>query len=136
MLEGNAGKRPLNRREPQPAPGIPAMPAWLPVRARPFWPRLIEQLAPMHVLTNADVFALAQLADALAEWQDAAKGKGKPKVASDAMRRAFTLYNRFGLTPADRTRLVAQPKADADPLDELRERREQRARKTKPGPGG
>jgi len=109
-------------------PGIPAMPAWLPVRARPFWPRLIEQLTPMRVLTNADVFAVAMLADALAEWQDAAKGKGKPKQVSDAMRRAFTLCNRFGLTPADRTRLVAQPKDEEDPLDELRERRQHKGR--------
>src|SRR3989304_2184250 len=113
LLEGNAGKRPLNRREPTPTPGIPPMPTCLPVRARPFWPRLIEQLTPMRVLTNADVFALGMLADALAEWQDAAKGKGKPKQVSDAMRRAFTLCNRFGLTPADRTRPGAQPEDGA-----------------------
>ena len=79
------------------------------------------------MLTQADVFALAQLADALAEWTDAAKGKGKPAVVDKAMRRAFTLYNRFGLTPADRTRLIARPLEEADPLDELRERRDQKA---------
>lgn len=102
------------------------MPSWLPVRARPFWPRLIEQLDPLRIITQADVFALANLADALAEWTEAAKGKGNPAVVDKAMRRAFTLYNRFGLTPADRTRLIARPEQEEDPLDELRTRREHR----------
>jgi len=127
MLEGNAGKRPLNKLEPKPAPGIPSMPAWLPVRARPFWPRVIKLLEPMHVITLSDEMALGALADAWAEWVAAAKGKGKPKEVSDAMRRMITLMNRFGLTPADRSRIVANPKEEADPLDELFERRQRKA---------
>ena len=90
---------------------------------------MIAQLEPLGVLTQADVFAVAHLCDALAEWQKAAKGKGKPGEVDKAMRRAFTLYNRFGLTPADRTRLVAHPPGEeVDPLDELRARRERKAK--------
>jgi len=77
-------------------------PPALSARARPWWGRVNEHLDPLQILTEADMDALVALCEALAEWQDAANGKGTPASGAKAIRRALPLYERFGLTPAAR----------------------------------
>jgi len=117
LLAGNPGKRRLNPNEPRPEPGVPDMPAWLPRRARPFWGRLVADLEPLGVLTKADVFALAMLADCLGEWR-AKAARGKP--VDGPSRRALSMFAHFGLTPADRSKVVAVVTEPDDPLERLR----------------
>jgi len=62
ILQGNPGKRPLNKSEPQPLKGLPAIPDWLTIypRAVENWQREGEILTRIGVMTEADqgVFAM------------------------------------------------------------------------------
>lgn len=58
-LEGNPGKRKLNRKEPVPAKGMPECPDWLLPEAKAEWERLCEKLSDMGVLTEIDMAAFA-----------------------------------------------------------------------------
>ena len=61
VLEGNPGKRPLNRHEPQPRVTRPKCPDYLDEAAQREWKRLVPILSRMRVLTEADGIALANL---------------------------------------------------------------------------
>ena len=41
LIEGNPGKRKINRREPQPANDAPRCPAWLTPEAKTVWRRVV-----------------------------------------------------------------------------------------------
>ena len=58
-LEGNPGKRKLNKNEPVPAKGMPECPDWLLPEAKAEWERLCEKLSDMGVLTEIDMAAFA-----------------------------------------------------------------------------
>ena len=61
LLEGNPGKKAINQHEPEPTPGIPAMPEWLssfPVAVAE-WQRESEILDAMGIMTVADASVLA-----------------------------------------------------------------------------
>src|SRR5438132_13074356 len=70
-LQGNAGKRKLNPREPKPKVGVPEMPAHLPKIAVLAWKRLVPILTGMNVLTIADGDALGAYCSAIAQWGQA-----------------------------------------------------------------
>src|SRR5208282_595922 len=59
MLEGNAGHRKLNTREPKPAAGEPQSPIRLSPCARAHWDRLVPMLLNVKILTIIDGDALA-----------------------------------------------------------------------------
>jgi P27 family predicted phage terminase small subunit len=139
-IEGTLRKDRLNPNEPTPAPGIPKAPAHLSARARAAWKVLSERLDAIGVLTQADGLALEGLCEAYADLQQARESlaahggrvtyecttksgdvmyRSHPEVAmiADADRRVQTWLAKFGLTPADRSRVSArEPK---DPHDEL-----------------
>ena len=58
-LEGNLGKRKLNRKEPMPGKGMPDCPKWVLSEAQEEWRRLCEKLNQMGVLTEVDRSAFA-----------------------------------------------------------------------------
>lgn len=64
--QGNAGRRPLNKREPKPEVGIPDMPRWLSKAARKVWKEMVPILTRMKVLTRADGKALGAYCQACA----------------------------------------------------------------------
>lgn len=68
-LEGNPGKRPLNKFEPRP-PKIStvAPPEWLSDIGKLYWARLVPMLSRMGVLTEADLPLLERYCDALSDW--------------------------------------------------------------------
>lgn len=125
LMRGNPGKRPINKREPKPAVGIPVAPDHLSKRAAAVWPILTGKLSAMGVLTTADGHALELLAEAYAEWRDASDAvrehgqtyesqtqngtiiRPRPEVsiASDAWRRVAKMLTDFGLTPSSRAKL-------------------------------
>ena len=58
-LEGNPGKRKLNKDEPVPAKGMPGCPEWLMPEAKEEWYRLAELMNQMGVLTEVDILEVS-----------------------------------------------------------------------------
>ena len=70
-LEGNPGKRKLNKKEPKPEKGMPVCPEWLLPEAKAEWKRLCEKLNQMGVLTEVDMAAFAVYCQSYARWKEA-----------------------------------------------------------------
>ena len=70
-LEGNPGKRKLNKNEPVPAKGMSECPDWLLPEAKAEWERLCEKLSDMGVLTEIDMAAFAAYCQSFARWKEA-----------------------------------------------------------------
>ena len=70
-LEGNPGKRKLNKKEPMPGKGMPDCPKWLLPDAQEEWKRLCEKLNQMGVLTEVDRSAFAAYCQSYARWKEA-----------------------------------------------------------------
>ena len=142
LIEGNPGKRAINKREPKPGREIPSCPAHLTDAGKVAWGRLCALLDRMGVLTEADAFTLERLCDCYAEIlacreeveargriYESVKGEGEvlmkanPAVAmlADADRRFKGYLVEFGLTPAARSKVQVKPDDDekADPLREF-----------------
>src|SRR5687767_6217896 len=132
--EGNPGKRPLNCSEPQPRATVPRCPEHLDDRAKKEWKRLVPVLRRMKVLTEADWMALANLCQT---WSTLVKAQEKltevgilykspsgfimqsPLLAivNQCVDTITKLSREFGLTPAARSRIIAQ--IDPEPEDDL-----------------
>lgn len=140
VLQGNPGKRALNKKEPKPAAGIPKCPAHLSKEAKQVWREVVPQLQVMRVLTLADAHALELYCDAMATYRQArqllnehgatyetgSQDKGimyrrrpENEIAEDAWRRAHAALQQFGLTPSSRTKLKTEPEQPKDLLSEL-----------------
>ncbi len=122
LLAPDSPRRKLRLLEPKPQAGTAARPRWLSKGARVHWDDLVEQLAALGVLTQADGVALALLADAIADYVAASKdvqergllvdGRENTRVKNpsvqfknEAHERIIKLGAQFGLTPAARCRL-------------------------------
>lgn len=144
-LQGNPGKRKLNRREPKPRAGVPIMPLGLSELAQDEWNAIVPLLQEMGVLTSADSKALAAYCSCYAQWMLAEKEiaeygitiktvhldedgedilfldyKTNPavRVRSDALRQMKSFLIEFGLTPASRTKLQISNAGDnVDPFE-------------------
>jgi P27 family predicted phage terminase small subunit len=132
LLEGNPGKRRINRAEPIPAQAEVRMPRGLTPAAQRVWKKLAPDLIDKKILTAWDVPAFAMLCEAAATYEAARdlvalgvliRGRhGDELVVNKAWRvyrdaaqlfRAFA--GDFGLTPSSRTRLSnAEPATDAE----------------------
>lgn len=142
LLQGNAGKRALNKREPK-FSGVPVCPEWLTPSAKTEWDRVVKELSALDMIKSVDSSALAAYCQSYARWQSAErmidcdgqtvmepitnkageivahKVKCHPAVgiarnALTAMLRASAL---FGFDPSSRSRLsVGEPTA-ADPFE-------------------
>jgi P27 family predicted phage terminase small subunit len=138
-LQGNAGKRKINRREPKPTPGVPEMPFHLakdPEAVRK-WKQLVPILNRMGVLTTADGDALGAYCSLFSQWvkcekaikkfgivtaeEDEESGVVKLKqnaavrIKQDTIRLMRQFENEFGLTPAARSNLSVGEGRDLEP---------------------
>jgi P27 family predicted phage terminase small subunit len=132
-LQGNPGKRALNKNEPKPT-GIPTCPSHLDRIAKAEWKRVSYELLSVGLLTVVDRSALGAYCAAFARWVKAEKElQNKPAVvkapsgypmpnpyigiansALDLMRKFLT---EFGMTPASRSRIHVEPAGGgADPF--------------------
>ena len=137
IVEGNPGKRAINKQEPKPPPGIPKCPSHIPSVAKSLWRELAPLLANMGVLTEADRRALELVCSTYAEYRHADDDvkvngityqttsttgdtviKANPAVAmrSDAAKRYLALIKEFGLTPSSRAGVKVETKQESDPL--------------------
>lgn len=134
LLEGNRGRRPINTNEPQPAPGVPPCPRWLPAAARAEWKRVTKAL-PEGLLTQADRGVLVAYCIAFGELQWAVEtlaaegrvitieksGYQAPHPAVAMERSAWEAVRKLagvlGLDPSSRTRLSVPEPPSNDPLE-------------------
>lgn len=140
ILEGNPGKRPLNRFEPAYQKKAPPCPAWLDDEAKREWRRLARTMESMGVLTEADMAAFAAYCDAYSKWKEATEFLDQhgtifktpsgyiqqvPQVSiAQTYSKIMTkIATEFGLTPASRSRIIAGNGEGGvvDEMDELLE---------------
>jgi P27 family predicted phage terminase small subunit len=135
ILQGNPGRRELNKNEPKPS-GIPTCPRHLNKIARTEWRRISKELLACGLLTSVDRAALACYAVAWSRWVEA-EGKvattglvvqsptGYPIVnpfvgiANRAMDLMHKFSTEFGLTPSSRSRLSVNPDAKKSDWDDI-----------------
>ena len=139
-LEGNPGKRPLNEREPVPPQGTIRCPSWLEAEAKKEWKRLAPALEAMGILTTVDISAFAGYCQAFARWKEAeefisqhgsifqtpsgyVQQVPQVSIAQQNLKIMQSFCSEFGLTPATRSRIIAQSGSDAsdevDPMEKL-----------------
>ena len=138
VIAGNAGKRPLNKQEPDPnyLKNLDA-PIWLHSAAKEVWDEVAPQLSAAKLLTDVDVQALAMGCVAIAQYRQAVRVAGgnlvkskivldeedKPVAAGEhlnpwmivqsmAFKQAMAIFQQFGMSPAARTRIAIQPQGD------------------------
>ena len=140
QLEGNPGKRPLNDREPVPPQGSIRCPAWLEAEAKKEWKRLAPSLEAMGILTSVDISAFAGYCQAYARWKEAeefisqhgsifqtpsgyVQQVPQVSIAQQNLKIMQSFCSEFGLTPATRSRIIAQNGSDVsddvDPMENL-----------------
>lgn len=158
-LQGRPGKRAANAQEPQPdAAASVQAPAWVNGDALLVWRELAPELHRLGLLTKLDISALAggcrwwaiyRKADRILQRNPLTQmttSVGRTKrpeieIARTAFSEAMHVFERFGVTPSERTRLkapMAKPAGEEtppggadqqpgrDPLDQLEQRRQQR----------
>lgn len=138
VIEGNPGKRALNKQEPDPTYLTDmTAPAWLHPAARDIWDEVAPRLAEAKLLTEVDVQMLAMGCVAIAQHRQAVKRTGEDLVKSKfelgdddqpvyvgehinpwmlvqsmSFKQAMTVFQQFGMSPAARTRIAIQPQGD------------------------
>lgn len=124
IMRGNPGRRPLNRSEPRPAPGVPDPPDFLSPAAQEEWRRVTDLLNRIGMLTELDRALLAAYCQAWADYtrlaaELEAEGPiiigatgvpiGNPKAR--LLRQTYGIIerccNHFGFSPAARARKTA-----------------------------
>lgn len=130
-IDGNAGRRPVNKNEFRPVAEAPDCPRHLKGEAKKEWVRVCAELAAYQMVSAMDRGALAMLCTQWGRYVEAedmiaAAAKDKPgsgglstvtsngnivhSIALMASNRAIELYHKlcsdFGLTPASRVNLA------------------------------
>lgn len=140
-LEGNPGKRPLNELEPMPQVGMLRCPNWLEPEAKKEWRRLAPVLIHAGILTSADAVPFAGYCQSYARWREAEAEVSKlgmvyrdgdrirPNPYIAIARAAFaevkSMAAEFGLTPANRTAIIAnaltaeKARKELDPMEQI-----------------
>lgn len=136
VLEGNRGKRKINRAEPRPGVGRPRPPAFLSGVGLELWNRTVPELERMHLLTVVDGEALAAYCVAYGEFADSTEqidrdgltvttsfGNVIQNPAVGIRHRAMQLMKafaaEFGLTPSSRGRMVIGDHEEKSELERL-----------------
>jgi P27 family predicted phage terminase small subunit len=142
VLQGNPGKRALNKAEPQYSADHLSCPRWLNAEARKEWRRLLPMLKAERVVTAADRSVLAACCQSYARWMQAEEvleekgfteeievqnSKGevigtrhvvRPEViiAQKMQEMMLRAAAKLGLTPSDRAKVSKIPEAQEDPF--------------------
>lgn len=126
LIEGNPGKRPLNKREPRPELRVPTCPAHLCPAAKAEWKRLAQELFVLGIVTALDRAALAAYCQAYGRWAEAERrlkdtpmllklpsGYIQPSPCIGIVNKQLELMAKYmaelGLSPVSRTRVQAKP---------------------------
>jgi len=129
IIQGNPGKRPLNKNEPQPERRLMRAPSHLSEEAKKEWRYMAAKLFKMGLLTELDRPALAAYCQAYGRWVNAEKvlnEKGplyktdtgtirqSPMlwVANKALEQMYKFLTEFGMSPSSRSRVQVVGKKD------------------------
>ena len=132
-LEGNPGKRALNKQEPKPENAIPICPPHLNGSARTEWTRITHELHALKILPRIDRAALVAYCQA---WGDYVKACNKLKkegevIISDkggmyqnpwvsiknrSMDQLVKISAEFGMTPSSRARVKVETPTEEDEM--------------------
>jgi len=121
-LEGNPGRRPIQRNTPQLEPGMPECPDWLDDDAREEWNRQAPLLLKAGILTESDRAALTSYCIAWSRIRETEENiqtyglteksdggiqfaRAMVKIQDRAMNQMRAYATELGLTPSSRTRL-------------------------------
>jgi P27 family predicted phage terminase small subunit len=139
VVQGNAGKRKLNDKEPEAESlnDVPKAPDWMPEHAKGIWDRAAAWLVGAKILTKQDLHNLESFAMAYARWRQAQDhvtehGITVENPSSGALQKnpALTVINEanrqmvvfgsaLGLDPASRARLATQGGDEENPFADL-----------------
>ena len=130
LVEGNAGKRPLNRAEPQPVGDLYAAPDWLTASQREGWAYAVTN-APYGLLKHLDRSVLAIWVVAEDLHREAAEKIAKFGLLTKSPNAGLPLQSPYlailnkqaqimlkagaelGFSPSSRTRVQIEPDPDA-----------------------
>jgi P27 family predicted phage terminase small subunit len=141
QLEGNPGKRRLNKNEPQ-FSGLPTCPDWLTPLAKIEWDSVVAEMASLDMLRKVDSASLAAYCQSYARWRSAEliveqegqtiqepmtnragevvgyKVKRHPATAisKDALASMHKASALFGFDPSSRSRLSVGDQMPVDPF--------------------
>lgn len=126
-LQGNPGKRPMNKHEPKPKSSV-KKPRGMGKGAKKFWSQHAPEMERLQVLTGIDSAAFQLMAEhyaiAVQAAQELHKGgltvKGKDGVKKNPLAQVFkdnalafkAFATEFGMTPSSRTRLKVPEEAE------------------------
>jgi P27 family predicted phage terminase small subunit len=136
ILEGNPGKRPLNKNEPKPQQGKYICPSWLDDEAKKEWNRIVPELKKLGLLTVVDYPALIGYCQSWARYIEAEKHITKvgtsfetinsclmpvPEVAiaQKYLKLCQSFMIQFGLTPSSRGRITLPGESIDDEFERL-----------------
>lgn len=121
LIEGNRGKRSLNKREPD-AEYLDDLsaPAHLSEDAKKVWSVAAPMLRKSKILTVLDVFALEMLCNAVVDYRLAHEKSKKNDISGGGIspwkqlqsmhfKQANVMLDKFGMNPRDRARLMIDP---------------------------
>ena len=131
LIKGNPGRRPLNKREPDPKVDVPDCPKHLSPLAAEEWLRITAELYRMGLLTQLDRAALAAYCQAWGRWVEAETMIEKHglvvrspngtlmqtpmlAIANRAMKQMREFLTEFGMTPSSRSRVSSGTPPGAD----------------------
>lgn len=123
-LQGNPGKRALNKSEPQPPSGhrTPNAPEWLSDAAKVVWRNNARSLWQLKLLTDLDLLAFGAFCEWMALFLKAKKNVGAGSdvqvtengyrqqdpwvgIMNTSWSHAMRIMGHFGMMPSDRSRL-------------------------------
>lgn len=137
LLEGNPGKRPINKKEPKPEKKAPRCPGWLESEAKKEWRRMSKQMESLGVLSQVDAAAFAGYCQAYARWKEAEEFISKhgsifktpsgyiQQVPQVSIAQTYLIImkdfcSEFGLTPSSRSRISTNAVTESDdPMEKL-----------------
>lgn len=128
LIDGNPGKRPLNKDEAKPKPIKPTCPVWLNDDAKKMWKCLSKELEKLGLLTNIDGQAFSAACQSYGIWVECEKKlkecgrvmiisrengdyeQQRPEVSigNTALKNFKVFCAEFGLTPSSRSSISIQ----------------------------
>lgn len=133
MLEGNPGKRDINKNEPKYdlEEKSEKAPPWLGAEAKKEWKRVLPLLKKNGLVTDADYMALCAYCQSIDTWIAAEKLKRADglvtttsngtevqhpavNIANSALNNILKFGREFGLTPASRANLNAESQEESE----------------------
>lgn len=134
IVEGNRGKRALNKQEPDPAYlNDLTAPDYFSPSAKLIWDEIVPELRAAKLLTAVDVPMLHMACEAIASYRRAAakcdleyQGEyaGDRKsisywemIKSMSFKQCMNALQQFGMSPAARTRIAIQPQQTIPGID-------------------